>query len=167
MSSEKCLKVGVLAIQGAFIEHIRMLEGVASQSSGVSITVCDVRKPEQLSDLDGLIIPGGESTTLSVFLKKDGFEDALREWMGGPGGKPGVVWGTCAGLILLSDELLGQKKGGQSCVSLRVTRVWIHMHVHVCEFFFVIFFVMGSFCSVRRPGCCVQQECIWETMQQL
>lgn len=104
-------KVGVLGIQGAFIEHIQMLQK-AAEEVGVSVTVSDVRQPEQLADLDGLIIPGGESTTLSVFLKQNGFEGRLREWIRNPG-KPGVVWGTCAGLILLSDELQGQKKEGQ------------------------------------------------------
>ena len=115
--SSKGLKIGVLGIQGAFIEHIKMLERVAvSMEESYGVVVCDVRKPEQLSDLDGLIIPGGESTTLSVFLKQNGFEDALREWIKNPV-KPGAVWGTCAGLILLSDELLGQKRGGQASVS--------------------------------------------------
>ncbi|KAL5483742.1 hypothetical protein EMCRGX_G020153 [Ephydatia muelleri] len=105
-------------LKGAFIEHIQMLEKVATSEKerggeGVAVMVRDVRTPDQLGDLDGLIIPGGESTTLSVFLKQNGFEDALRAWIRNPV-KPGAVWGTCAGLILLSDELLGQKKGGQA-----------------------------------------------------
>eukprot|EP00731_Ephydatia_muelleri_P023817 Em0016g88a len=101
-----------------------MLEKVATSEKerggeGVAVMVRDVRTPDQLGDLDGLIIPGGESTTLSVFLKQNGFEDALRAWIRNPV-KPGAVWGTCAGLILLSDELLGQKKGGQASVSFKV-----------------------------------------------
>ena len=134
--SSKSVKVGVLGLQGAFIEHIQMLEKVATSEKerggeGVAVMVRDVRTPDQLGDLDGLIIPGGESTTLSVFLKQNGFEDALRAWIRNPV-KPGAVWGTCAGLILLSDELLGQKKGGQASVS--VVCVCVCVCVYVCVY---------------------------------
>lgn len=109
--------MGVLCIQGAFIEHIAMLHRVAEmRAEQAKILVVDVRKPSQLPDLDGLIIPGGESTTLSVFLKKNDFEEALKTWMFNEE-KPGVVWGTCAGLILLSNDVAGQKQGGQVTVS--------------------------------------------------
>lgn len=109
--------MGVLCIQGAFIEHIAMLHRVAEmRAERAKILVVDVRKPSQLPDLDGLIIPGGESTTLSVFLKKNDFEEALKSWMFNEE-KPGVVWGTCAGLILLSNDVAGQKQGGQVTVS--------------------------------------------------
>ena len=119
--SEKTVKVGVLCIQGAFIEHIQMLQRVAdARGDKANVVVDDVRKPAQLADLDGLIIPGGESTTLSVFLKKNGFEEALKSWIFNEK-KPGVVWGTCAGLILLSDEVAGQKQGGQVTVSVLLT----------------------------------------------
>ena len=110
------LSIGVLCIQGAFIEHVQALERVRElKKEAVQLNIVDVRKPAQLSGLDGLIIPGGESTTLSVFLGQNGFEDALREWMcGGP--SPGVVWGTCAGLILIANTLTEQKTGGQVTV---------------------------------------------------
>lgn len=109
------MTIGVLCIQGAFIEHIRKLNEVAQLlKDSVSLAVEDVRRPEQLENIDALIIPGGESTTMSLFLGKNGFEDKIREWLKGNV----LVWGTCAGLILLSDELLGQKKGGQIIVSL-------------------------------------------------
>lgn len=111
---DKEIYVGVLCLQGAFIEHISKLKLIRElKKNSVSINVVDVRKPEQLEGLDGLIVPGGESTTLSVFLSKDGFADKLKEWMK----RSVTVWGTCAGLILFSDELLGQKKGGQIIVS--------------------------------------------------
>lgn len=111
---KKVISVGVLCLQGAFIEHISKLKSIQElKKNCVSINIIDVRKSEQLDGLDGLIVPGGESTTLSVFLSKDGFADRLREWIKGPV----TVWGTCAGLILFSDELLGQKKGGQIIVS--------------------------------------------------
>ena len=94
-----------------------MLQRVAEMKVGCAeIEVVDVRKPSQLADLDGLIIPGGESTTLSVFLRKNNFEEALKAWMFNED-KPGVVWGTCAGLILMSEDVAGQKQGGQITVS--------------------------------------------------
>ena len=119
-SADKTVTVGVLCIQGAFIEHITMLQKISEaivKRSSFALKVVDVRKPEQLSDLDGLIIPGGESTTLSIFLKKNNFEEALKSWTFDEK-RPGVVWGTCAGLILLSDEVAGQKQGGQATVSM-------------------------------------------------
>ena len=119
--SGRYIKVGVLCIQGAFIEHIKMLQRVAELKVGCAeIEVVDVRKPSQLADLDGLIIPGGESTTLSVFLRKNNFEEALKAWMFNED-KPGVVWGTCAGLILMSEDVAGQKQGGQITVSLLIS----------------------------------------------
>lgn len=115
------LSVGVLCIQGAFIEHIQMLRAVSDtdKHQGVTITIVEVRKPKQLELLDGLIIPGGESTTLSVFLRKDGFEESLKSWIFNKT-NPGLVWGTCAGLILLANEVVGKKIGGQITVSMYV-----------------------------------------------
>ena len=120
--SGRYIKVGVLCIQGAFIEHIKMLQRVAEMKVAgcAEIEVVDIRKPSQLADLDGLIIPGGESTTLSVFLRKNNFEEALKAWMFNED-KPGVVWGTCAGLILMSEDVAGQKQGGQITVSLLIS----------------------------------------------
>ena len=113
---EHCVRVGVLCIQGAFIEHVRMLEREAdARKDGVRISVHEVRKPTQLAQLDGLIIPGGESTTLSVFLRQNDFEETLKSFVFNER-RPRFVWGTCAGLILLSDELDAQKKGGQITV---------------------------------------------------
>ena len=115
--SERTIKVGVLCIQGAFIEHISMLQSLAAtRSDSVTLSVVDVRRSSQVADLDGLIIPGGESTTLNVFLRNNNFEEALKSWMFNEK-RRGVVWGTCAGLILLSDDLAGQKQGGQVNVS--------------------------------------------------
>ena len=154
--SSKSVKVGVLGLQGAFIEHIQMLEKVATSEKerggeGVAVMVRDVRTPDQLGDLDGLIIPGGESTTLSVFLKQNGFEDALREWIRNPV-KPGAVWGTCAGLILLSDELLGQKKGGQASVSVVCVCVCVCVSV-VCMFLLCVRVCVC--CALCVYGVCV------------
>lgn len=112
-SEKRHVSVGVLCIQGAFIEHVKMLEREAGERQGlVGVAVRDVRRPSQLADLDGLVVPGGESTTLSLFLGQGGFEPALRSLVAA--GK--CVWGTCAGLILLSGELDSQKNGGQITV---------------------------------------------------
>lgn len=117
MAGTTALKVGVLSIQGAFIEHVLMLKKVGEQlKSECTLEVVEVRKPEHLISLRGLIIPGGESTTLSVFLGQNNFEETLKRWIfAGPPGN--LVWGTCAGLILLANELKEQKKDGQITVS--------------------------------------------------
>ena len=96
------LKIGVLALQGAFIEHIGMLQRLG-------VEAIEVRKAEQLADLDGLIIPGGESTTMGLVAERWGLVEPLRAWV--EAGKP--VWGTCAGMILLAERAVGQKQGGQ------------------------------------------------------
>jgi pyridoxal 5'-phosphate synthase pdxT subunit len=89
------IKIGVLALQGAVREHIRSVEecGVV----GVAI-----KKVEELKDVDGLILPGGESTAMRRLIDKYNFMDALKEFAAE--GKP--MFGTCAGLILLAKNLV-------------------------------------------------------------
>ena len=119
MSSGEVYRVGVLAIQGAFAEHKRMLGKAATQlGEEARIVVIEVRSSDQLAGLAGLIIPGGESTTMSLFLGQNGLGSVLKSWIGNGHGE-GVVWGTCAGLILLSNKLKEQKSGGQTLVSDR------------------------------------------------
>lgn len=113
------IRIGVLAIQGAFFEHRAALLKAANDltlSKETEIEVVDVREPDQLVELDGLILPGGESTTMSLFLQASNFEEVLKEWIAAKENQR-VVWGTCAGLILLSNDIEGQKEGGQSKVS--------------------------------------------------
>lgn len=113
------IRIGVLAIQGAFFEHRAALLKAANDltlSKETEIEVVDVREPDQLVELDGLILPGGESTTMSLFLQASNFEEVLKEWIAAKENRR-VVWGTCAGLILLSNDIEGQKEGGQSKVS--------------------------------------------------
>ena len=86
-------RIGVLAIQGDYAAHAAALE----ESGAISV---EVRKPEQLESLDGLILPGGESTTMLKFLERHGFFQALGQFCGA---KP--VFGTCAGAILLAREV--------------------------------------------------------------
>ena len=87
------MRVGVLAVQGNFREHAAMLRGLGAD-------VVEVRLPEQLDGLDGLVIPGGESTAIMRLIRLYGLEDAIRAF-------PGPMFGTCAGLILLDRAHLG------------------------------------------------------------
>jgi 5'-phosphate synthase pdxT subunit len=86
-------RIGVLAIQGDFEAHADAL-----REAGAEAVL--VRKPEQFADVDGLVIPGGESTTFLKFLERDGFLTALQEFVRS---KP--TFGTCAGCILLAKEV--------------------------------------------------------------
>ncbi|KIW41177.1 pyridoxal 5'-phosphate synthase, glutaminase subunit Pdx2 [Exophiala oligosperma] len=120
------LTVGVLALQGAFLEHLILLKRAAShlQSHGVttSFEFTEVRNVEQLSRCDALIIPGGESTTISLVAAESGLLEPLRDFVK-VDRKP--TWGTCAGLILLSEAANAIKKGGQDLIGgldVRVNR---------------------------------------------
>lgn len=112
------LTVGVLALQGGFSEHLDLLRIAADHLSSVeasktAFTLLEVRTQEQLAQCDALIIPGGESTTISFVAAQSGLLEPLREFvkiLKRP------TWGTCAGLILLSDEANATKKGGQELI---------------------------------------------------
>jgi 5'-phosphate synthase pdxT subunit len=95
------MKVGVLALQGAFREHIEMLRRM-------KVEAVEVRLPEQLKGLDGLIIPGGESTTIGKIATQYGLIEPIREMVAQ--GKP--VWGTCAGMIVLARDVGMQGHSG-------------------------------------------------------
>ncbi|XP_031552468.1 probable pyridoxal 5'-phosphate synthase subunit pdx2 [Actinia tenebrosa] len=110
------LKVGVLAIQGGFFEHkAALLKALKNHKfkNDIEVQIVEVREEEDLQELDGLILPGGESTTMSIFLESSGLDSVLKDWMNDKT-KPRVVWGTCAGLILMSNQIAGQKEGGQA-----------------------------------------------------
>jgi 5'-phosphate synthase pdxT subunit len=87
------VRIGVLALQGAFREHARVLRSLGAD-------VVEVRRPEELDGLDGLVIPGGESTTIVRLAALYGLDEAIRTY-GGP------IFGTCAGMIVLDREHLG------------------------------------------------------------
>ena len=87
------LRIGVLAVQGNFREHGAMLRELG-------VDVVEVRKPEQLAGLDGLVIPGGESTTFMRLMRLYGLDEAIR-------GFKAPVFGTCAGMIVLDRDHLG------------------------------------------------------------
>jgi 5'-phosphate synthase pdxT subunit len=85
--------IGVLAVQGNFREHAAVLRRLGAR-------VVEVRKPEQVGELDGLVIPGGESTTFMRLMRLYGLDEAVREF-------GGAVLGTCAGMIVLDRNHLG------------------------------------------------------------
>lgn len=99
------IRLGVLALQGAFREHIKMLDRIG-------VEPLEVRKAQQLQDVDGLIIPGGESTSMGLVAERWGLVEPLRGWV--QAGRP--TWGTCAGMILLAERATGQKRGGQALI---------------------------------------------------
>ena len=103
--ASSALTIGVLALQGAFLEHLVMLRKLG-------VNAVEVRKAEQLDAIDGLIIPGGESTSMGLIAERWGLVEPLRKWV--HSGKP--TWGTCAGMIMLADRATGQKEGGQTLI---------------------------------------------------
>jgi 5'-phosphate synthase pdxT subunit len=86
----KAPRIGVLALQGAFREHVALLSGLGADA-------VEVRSPDELERCDGLVLPGGESTTIGKLLVSSGLDHALREY-------EGPLLGTCAGMILLARE---------------------------------------------------------------
>lgn len=105
------MKIGVLALQGAVAEHIRSIELAGAE--GVAI-----KKKEELQDIQGLIIPGGESTTIGKLMRKYDFIDAIREFSAA--GKP--IFGTCAGLIVLAKTIEGQEEAHLELMDITVAR---------------------------------------------
>ncbi len=87
------MKIGVLALQGDFAEHISMLKQIG-------VDTAEVRLPKHLDGLDGLIIPGGESTTIGKLATAYGLMEPLKEF-----GKTHAIWGTCAGAIFISKDI--------------------------------------------------------------
>lgn len=104
------LRVGVLALQGDVREHIRILNQLEAEA-------IEVRKPEHLDELDGLIIPGGESSVIDKLSRIFGVAEPLRAKIAQ--GFP--VYGTCAGMIMLADTLVGAISGQQSFGGIAMT----------------------------------------------
>jgi 5'-phosphate synthase pdxT subunit len=103
------MKIGVLALQGDFDAHRRRLEELGAE-------VVLVKRPEQLDEIDGLVIPGGESGTFLNLLGEKGFE-TLKEFVHA---KP--TFGTCAGAILLASEVENPKQAGLGAIDIRIRR---------------------------------------------
>lgn len=103
--------IGVLGIQGDVSEHVAALERVGARAVWV-------KRPEDLEEIDGLVLPGGESTTLRRLLDYEGLLDAIRRR--GEAGMP--LFGTCAGAILLAREVIGAPAPHLSLVPITVVR---------------------------------------------
>lgn len=105
------MRIGVLALQGAVTEHMVSIGKTGAQ--GVAI-----KRTEQLGEVDGLIIPGGESTTIGKLMRKYGFIEAIREFAGH--GKP--IFGTCAGMIVLAKQIEGGEPAHLALMDITVAR---------------------------------------------
>ena len=104
-------RVGVLAIQGDFLEHRQVLERIGVEAP-------EIRLPHQLDEVEGLIIPGGESTTIVQLIDIYGFRDALKAKA--KAGMP--VWGTCAGMIVIADSLTDHRPEPLHLMNIGVSR---------------------------------------------
>jgi len=104
-------KIGVLGLQGAVREHVRSIEACGAEA-------LIIKKKEQLNEIDGLILPGGESTTMRRLINQYDFFESLQQF--GKKGKP--IFGTCAGLILLATEIVGQDNAHLQLMNVKVER---------------------------------------------
>jgi 5'-phosphate synthase pdxT subunit len=103
------MKIGVLALQGDFDAHRRRLEELGAE-------VVLIKKPEQLDDIDGLVIPGGESGTFLKLLGEEGFEK-LKQFV-----RLKPTFGTCAGAILLAAEVENPRQAGLGAIDISIRR---------------------------------------------
>lgn len=107
------VKVGVLALQGDVAEHVAAFREALAERPGSSVTA--VRMPADLSDLDALAIPGGESTTISRLIGKNGLYEPLVEFEGG-------IFATCAGMVLMADRVDDPRVRTLSLIPMHVAR---------------------------------------------
>jgi len=105
------MKVGILAVQGDFEAHAAML-------AGMGVNTREVRTPADLDGCDGLILPGGESTTQLQFLQEEGLSNAIREFAS----EGGAIFGTCAGAILLATEVKNPAQDSLGLLDMTVLR---------------------------------------------
>ena len=105
------MKIGILAVQGDFEAHAAML-------AGMGVNTREVRTPADLDGCDGLILPGGESTTQLQFLQEEGLSNAIREFAS----EGGAIFGTCAGAILLATEVKNPAQGSLGLLDMTVLR---------------------------------------------
>lgn len=105
------MRIGVLALQGAVTEHIVSIEKTGAEG-------LPIKRVEQLEELDGLIIPGGESTAIGKLMRKYGFIEAIRDFS--DKGKP--IFGTCAGMIVLAKRIAGGEDSHLGLMDITVAR---------------------------------------------
>jgi pyridoxal 5'-phosphate synthase pdxT subunit len=113
------LKIGILAVQGDFAAHAAML-------AGMGIEAVEVRTPEDLAGCDGLILPGGESTTQLQFLQEEGLYDAIKKFAA----EDKAIFGTCAGAILLASEVKNPQQESLGLLDMTVLRNGYGRQVH-------------------------------------
>jgi len=113
------LKIGILAVQGDFAAHARMLADLGAET-------VEVRSPADLEGCDGLILPGGESTTQLQFLQEEGLDKAIRKFAAG--NRP--IFGTCAGAILLASDVKNPKQDSLGLLDMTVLRNGYGRQVH-------------------------------------
>ncbi|KAL8804370.1 MAG: hypothetical protein Q9200_005853 [Gallowayella weberi] len=141
--------VGVLALQGAFYEHIILLKEATSQLQKEKIRhwdILEVRTAEELQRCNALIIPGGESTTVSLVASRSNLLEPLRDFVK-IHRRP--TWGTCAGLILLAESANRIKKGGQELIGgldVRVNRNYFGRQTESFEADLNLTFLSGNPC---------------------
>ena len=123
--------IGVLALQGDFREHSNVLRTTGCETK-------EIRLPEQLDSIDGLIIPGGESTTIVQLMDSFGFVDKVKQLV--RGGMP--IWGTCAGMIVLAGSLIDERPDPLHLMDIEVSRNAFGAQVDSFE----------SFISVKHIG---------------
>jgi 5'-phosphate synthase pdxT subunit len=104
------LRIGVLAVQGDVREHVRAMSNLGAQ-------VCGVRRPRELDDVDALVIPGGESTTMDKLVRAFDLQGPLRKRIAG--GMP--VYGACAGMIMLADRIADARPDQETLGGLDIT----------------------------------------------
>jgi pyridoxal 5'-phosphate synthase pdxT subunit len=113
------VKIGILAVQGDFAAHAEML-------AGLGVETVEVRTPEDLAGCDGLILPGGESTTQLQFLQEEGLSEAIKKFAA----NDKAIFGTCAGAILLATEVKNPKQGSLGLLDMTVLRNGYGRQVH-------------------------------------
>ena len=113
------MKIGILAVQGDFAAHAAML-------AGMGIENVEVRTPADLESCDGLILPGGESTTQLQFLQEEGLYDAIKKFAA----EDKAIFGTCAGAILLATEVKNPRQESLGLLDLTVLRNGYGRQVH-------------------------------------
>src|SRR6266852_909858 len=113
------VKIGILAVQGDFAAHAAMLAGMA-------IETVEVRTPAELESCDGLILPGGESTTQLQFLQEEGLYEAIKKFAA----EDKAIFGTCAGAILLATEVKNPQQESLGLLDMTVLRNGYGRQVH-------------------------------------
>ena len=113
------MKIGILAVQGDFAAHAEM-------RAGLGVETVEIRTPNDLAGCDGLILPGGESTTQLQFLREEGLSEAIKKFAG----ENKAIFGTCAGAILLATEVKNPKQGSLALLDMTVLRNGYGRQVH-------------------------------------